>query len=110
MISKSRNQLYGQIYDTLAIKSCSGMQSKVFDKSVNKNSKIPFLSMLFVHFSIITKRQSWILKRFLVRYWGFEEILGKKQRADFKVLLLLLKTGFISASVIVDENCEKVIA
>ena len=39
-----------------------------------------------------------------------EKILGKKQRADFKVLLSLLKTGFISASVIVDENCKKVIA
>ena len=90
--------------ETLAVKSFSGMQSEAFDKSVNKTPKIVF------HFSIITIRQSWVLKPFLIPYWGFEKILDKKQRFDLKFLSSLLKTGIISASGLVDGNCEKVIA
>ena len=93
--------------ETLAIKSSLCMQLKAFDKSVMKTPKIP--SLLF-HFSIITIRQSWVRKSFLIPYWGFEKVLGKKQRVYFKFLSFLLKTGFISASVIVDWNREKGIA
>ena len=96
--------------ETLAIKSSLCMQLNAFDKSVMKTPKIPLLLTLLFHFSIITIRQSWVLKSFLIPYWGFEKVLSKKQRVHFKLLSFLLKTGFISASVIVDWNHKKGIA
>ena len=45
---------------SFTINSLCGIQSKAFDKSVNKASKFPLLSKLFFRFSIIGIRQYFV--------------------------------------------------
>ena len=80
------------------------MQWKAFDKSVNQTPKVPFLSTLFLFFNQCNNSifGSKAFSKSLLRLWeGLDE---RKQRDDLK------KTGFIFARVIIDGNCEKVIA